>query len=290
MLILLIKLELFDDDEPSRRPRDPPDPKASRRIEAIRQDPRYKEHGGFLMDIEEHERFVDKQREAFTDGFFFDGTVADYDSETMEDPFANGYLTEDELWFPENYEPTPHVPGHVKDMIYFLYMKRNWSIQQLASKFRMKTARVSVIINLKRTEPEAIAKGQHTEELDALLTEMYASKQHRTPKVDDPDSIDEGVHVMMLTDDQLPEDVVPVRPLRGDHVRMNHELPDLARPEKSKRKYKCKFVVKDISGSSNNKRRLCVRDFDGSIRPNTEREGLYRTWANKHWVRTLYLY
>ena len=70
----------------------------------IRNDPLNKKWGG-MIDILEHDAYCNKVREADAEGFFFDGTVAPGESDCDDDPFANGYLTEDEIHFPEDYKP-----------------------------------------------------------------------------------------------------------------------------------------------------------------------------------------
>ena len=50
-------------------------------------------------------------READPDGFFFDHTLAEGESDCEEDPFSNGYLTEDEIVFDEDYVPAYVVAG-----------------------------------------------------------------------------------------------------------------------------------------------------------------------------------
>lgn len=70
----------------------------------LREDPMHKKWGGFI-DILEHDAYCNKVREANPDGFLFDHTVAPGESDCEEDPFANGYLTEDEIMFPEGYTP-----------------------------------------------------------------------------------------------------------------------------------------------------------------------------------------
>ena len=58
-----------------------------------------------MIDILEHDKYCNKIREADPDGFFFDHTMAQGESDCDEDPFSNGYLTEDEMVFDENYKP-----------------------------------------------------------------------------------------------------------------------------------------------------------------------------------------
>ncbi len=50
-------------------------------------------------------------READPDGFFFDHTLAEGESDCEEDPFSNGYLTEDEIVFDEDYVPAYVLAG-----------------------------------------------------------------------------------------------------------------------------------------------------------------------------------
>ena len=53
-----------------------------------------------MVDIIEHSAYCDGQREEDDDGFFFDNTRPEYDSDCDGDPFSNGYLTEDEYELP----------------------------------------------------------------------------------------------------------------------------------------------------------------------------------------------
>jgi hypothetical protein len=290
-----------------RVPRPPPDPRAPRTISAVREDDMHKEWGG-MIDVLEHEAYCDRVREAMTDGFFFDFTVAPHDSDHDEDPFLNGYLTEDELWFDKDYEPRPHVPDRVKGHLFYLYSERKWSIRQLANRFGMRPERVSMIINMKKTQPALEEAGCADPEVDGLMTEMYATRSHRRvgggdgpdaargttadslpvpqakDRIDPAEDFDMGVHVALLRDDQMPDDVVPRLPMRGNIVRLKHMPPRVATPGKEERGVKSKFATVDISGRPNAGKRCVVRDWDGSIRPSTRREDLYRTHVSRHWT------
>lgn len=102
-----------------------------------------------LVDILEHAAYCDGQREEHPEGFFFDNTRPAYDSDCDGDPFAASYLTEDEIEFPEEYAPSPYIPGRVMDAMWYLYTVKGWPIARIADKYALQTARVSAILNLK---------------------------------------------------------------------------------------------------------------------------------------------
>lgn len=115
------------------------DPSAPRRQEGIRSDPANAEWGG-MIDLLEHAAYCDGQREENEDGFFFDMTIADYDSDCEGDPFAANYLTEDEYEFSEEYVPSAYTPARIHDQIYFLHAVRGYSIPRLCTKYRLSCA------------------------------------------------------------------------------------------------------------------------------------------------------
>ena len=102
-----------------------------------------------LVDVLEHSAYCDGQREEDEEGFFFDNTRAEYDSDADADPFANNYLTEDEIEFSEDYVPAPYVPGRVMDAIWHAFSVKKVPIGRLVSDFGLPTHRISAIINLK---------------------------------------------------------------------------------------------------------------------------------------------
>ena len=126
-----------------------------------------------MIDVLEHAAYCDGQREEDPDGFFFDLSLADYDSDCEGDPFANGYLSEDEYEFPENYTPEPHVSAKVADQVYFLYETRGLPVSALCAKFKLSSERVSAIIHLKRSEPAFIASGRKEAGLESLVGPLY---------------------------------------------------------------------------------------------------------------------
>ena len=99
------------------------DPAADRKQPGIRADPGNAEWGG-MIDLLEHAAYCDGQREEDEDGFFFDMTRPEYDSECDGDPFSACYLTEDEFEFPAEYVPSGYVPARINDQIYFLHAVR----------------------------------------------------------------------------------------------------------------------------------------------------------------------
>ena len=217
------------------------------------------------------------------DGFFFDLSVADYDSDCDGDPFANGYLTEDEMEWPEDYKPDPPVPRRVVDQIYFLSTVRGYPVQRLATKYRISTERVCAIISLKRSEPEMIATGRYDPAADELLQQLYYGAAAKTSDNWAPD-YDLGVNFNIMQDDQMPDDVYPVRRRGGNVLREGHKLPKLPTPPRAQRPLKSKFVFRDVSGSSSSRNNTYVMSgWDGTRRPATNTESLYRSWQNRHW-------
>jgi hypothetical protein len=138
----------FGPEEEMRQGRPFLDPSAPRRVDAIRGDPMHAKYGG-LVDILEHAAYCDGQREEHPEGFFFDNTRPEYDSDCDGDPFAASYLTEDEIEFPDNYTPSPYIPGRVMDAMWYLYTAKRWPIGRIADKYALSTARVSALLNLK---------------------------------------------------------------------------------------------------------------------------------------------
>lgn len=278
------------------------DPRAPRRQESIRSDPVHSEWGG-LIDILEHNAYCDGQREEDPDGFFFDQTRPEYDSDCDGDPFSNGYLTEDELEFNDEYQVQPYIPARVYDQIYFLYSVRGYSIKQLCSKYRLGSERVSAIIHLKQTEPEMVATGRFTTKLDAAMCDLYGTNVHfaAKPKLPGADNtaaanasetaenwkpdFDQGVGYNLLQDDQMPDDVMPIRRTVGNVLRVGHHLPRIPPPAKAARLHDSKFVFRDISGkraAKPSRGGLIVSDYDGSIRMPTPTEVTYRSWQPRH--------
>lgn len=130
---------------------------------------------GGMIDILEHAAYCDGQREEDPDGFFFDNTRPEYDSDCDGDPFSNGYLTEDEYEFPEEYAPQPYIPGRVGDAIYAQW-RGGVPLPELCRRFALPSARVTAIINLKTTEPGMKAAGMYDERLDAQLEDLYKGR------------------------------------------------------------------------------------------------------------------
>lgn len=261
------------------------DASASRTQEGIRADPNNKNWGG-LIDILEHSAYCDGQREEDEDGFFFDLTTPEYDSDCDGDPFSAGYLTEDEYEFPDSYTPSPFLPRRIVDQIYFLYQVRNIPISSLCSKYKMSSERICAIIKIKRSEPEMIATKRYQTVLDDLVQEIYrGGVRDSAEKQDFKPDFDMGVNFHVMRDDQMPDDCYPVIRTQGNIMRQALTLPKLPPPERAARKHASKFVFKDVSGRSDNLRHdrpLTVSDYDGSIRPATNQEALYRSWATRN--------
>ena len=267
------------------------DPRAPRRQEVIRTDPKNAKWG-VMIDILEHAAYCDGQREEDPDGFFFDLSTPDYDSDCDGDPFSNGYLTEDEMEWPEEYAPAPPVPGRVMDQVYFLYTAHKVPIPRLAVKYGMSTERVSALINLKRSEPEMIASDRYNPKADELLQQLYRGKSGGTSARGDnwAPHFDVGVSFNVMPDDQVPDEAYPVRRLAGTKLRVGHTLPRLPWPpagDRKERKHKAKFVFTDVSGGRTNSkqygRAMLVSDWSGAIRPASNVEALYRSNETRYW-------
>jgi hypothetical protein len=218
------------------------DPRAPRRQEAIRSDPKHAAWGG-MIDILEHNAYQDAQREEDADGWFFDGTKAEYDrcgsgrlagwrglrgcgdatrpttpppplpiarcSDAEGDPFANGYLTEDEMEFTPEYAPATYTPARVADQVAYLHTVRGYTVQRLAAKFGVTSERVSAMLLLKRLEPRMRATGRHSLKIDAAMQDLYGDRFAKTAAIPSdgdasgPGPFDQGVDVTMLKDDQV---------------------------------------------------------------------------------------
>ena len=313
-----------------------PDPKADRRIPEIRNHPIH-QHWGGLMDIMEHDIYVARVRSSMgippgegkledylktdeaeeegdegeegselaappspeePDVFGFDATAADDNAIDEDHPLLlGGHVTEDEYYFDEEFEPKAHIPDRLRDHIYFLYTVKGWTQERISTKYRIRKARVSAIINFKRTEPEFLKQGMSAPLLDDLMSEMYggrfqdltltgadATPQDETADVDEERNTDQGVQVEMLQDDMDPEDVVPQLPFEVPAVRLNHGLRKVAMPPKSERVMASRYSVTDISGRANSRRPIRLVDWDGSVRPATMKEELYRSDVPRYWI------
>ena len=216
------------------------------------------------------------------------------------DPFANGYLTEDEIEFPDDYTPAPYVPDRAAAAIFFLYSARGASVAQLAARFRLPSERVCAIIMIKRREPEMVATGRVNADVDRLLRELYGSKfapgarslaaaDAGAAALDEArgaGAFDRGVRYTLLRDDQLPDDVMPVRRAVGNVLRQRHALPVRPPPPPAARAHGSKFAFKDISGRATDRTRprtVIISDFDGAVRGATNAEALYRSWQARVW-------
>eukprot|EP01138_Halocafeteria_seosinensis_P000485 gb/GECG01000499.1/.p1 GENE.gb/GECG01000499.1/~~gb/GECG01000499.1/.p1 ORF type:complete len:506 (+),score=75.31 gb/GECG01000499.1/:1-1518(+) len=273
-------------DPPYRQPRPhmaPAQDPSEKHIPALREHPMSKQWGG-LIDIIEHETYMSKLGDADSGGGFHDFAMAPYDSESLEDPFYNNFLTEDEYVWPSDYEPQPYIPDSVRQQIYFLWSSKGWSIPKLGSKFKMRTERVSFIINLKRTEPECIEEGKYADELDDAMTQMYGREYDFGDKDYQSEDDDIGLNVNVLKDSQLPDDVVPKMPWKGNVLKTGTHLPPVELPPKEERTCKHRFAFKDISSGESmdskfvpfSKKHLVV-DHDGTRRVSTKKEDLYRS-------------
>jgi hypothetical protein len=269
------------------------DPKATRHLEAVRSDPNNTPWGG-MVDIIEHSAYCDGQREEDDDGFFFDNTRPEYDSDCDGDPFSNGYLTEDEYELPESYKPAPYIPGRIMDQLYFLHMRspQQWPLARLSSHFGISPERASAMINLKSTEGIHKSAGMYDERLDQQMEDLYRSR-FGSRRHSEIESIgrkgDLGVKYDILQDDQTPDDAMPVRKMRSSAggLRVGHSLSKIPPPPLEGRVHGVKLFFRDISGSKtdDSKRNpVLTSDYDGSVRYASNIETLYRSWGRRRWM------
>ena len=269
------------------------DPKATRHLEAVRSDPNNSPWGG-MVDIIEHSAYCDGQREEDDDGFFFDNTRPEYDSDCDGDPFSNGYLTEDEYELPESYKPSPYIPGRIMDQMFFLHTRnpQQWPLARLSSHFGVSPERASAMINLKSTEGIHKAAGMYDERLDQQMEDLYRSRfgSRRHSELESGGKKgDLGVKYDILQDDQTPEDALPVRKMRSSAggLRIGHALARISPPPLEGRVHGVKLFFRDISGSKtdDSKRNpILASDYDGSVRYASNMETLYRSWGKRRWM------
>jgi len=105
-----------------------------RHFKPIRENTENKEFG-VMMDVLEHDYWCDKERENMPGGWPIPyNPTADEVQEAvsmndeqvqagqgevqLDDPWVNGYLTEDEIMFGEDYKPQPYMPDTVKQQMY----------------------------------------------------------------------------------------------------------------------------------------------------------------------------
>lgn len=296
-----------EDDPPFRQPRPflkPIKNLKDRQIPALREHAASKAWGG-LIDIIEHDMYHQKIADGDSGGAFHDFQVAPYDSECPETPFYNSYLTEDEFTDTGDYldgddgeldslqddagaRSPRFIPDRVRNAMYFLWSERGWGLPDIARRFKVSTARASFIINLKRTEPECIAQGTYSEDMDKAieaLADITADYDQGSRDPEYPEDMDAGLNVAFLKDAQLPDDVVPVKPWRGNALRLGLYIPPAdAAPPKSERRHKHPFAIKDISPGQGTEIRLLpyafrhrVVDYDGTVRQASQVEEIRRT-------------
>lgn len=269
------------------------DPRAPRRQEYVRNDEKHKKWGASI-DWIEHSIYCNAQREEDPDGFFFDKSIPEYDTDCDGDPFSNGYLTEDEIEFPDEYEPAPYIPDRIATQVYFLYSARGYTIRQLSVRYRLSSEKICAMIQVKHRRPEMVAtKRIAPPALEIMLQRLhapfmppnrFAPAENGGPEGQD---LDMGVRYTLLQDDQLPDDVTPRRRLTGGVFRTRHGLRKVTPPPKSARTLDSKFVFKNISGRVRDRvphrGPMIISDFDGAVRPATNMEALYRSWEGRHW-------
>lgn len=265
------------------------DPKSSRMLEVVRNDPNNQLWGG-MIDIIEHAAYCDGQREEDADGFFFDNTRPEYDSDCDGDPFSNGYLTEDEYELTENYKPMPYIPGRIMDQIYYLHTIKSWSIGRLSEKYSLAPERVSAIINLKTTEPQMKAIGAYDEKLDQQLSDLYAGRFGSRRKTDiGSNNTDIGGPTVILPDNMDPDEALPKHPRAHQlgTLKLGNRLSVKPVPMKKERTHGSKFIFLDTSGRGKigmGRNPSVTATWDGRVKFSTNEEVLYRSWTPRYWT------
>ena len=210
------------DESSTRSRRNRPGERLYRHYPAIRKDPAHEEFG-MMKDILEHDYWCDREREAQPGGWPLPFSPTDEEVQAMvaqndaqiqagqgevllDDPWINGYLTEDEIMFHEEYKPAPYLPDKVKQQMYYLYTEEGWDIKRLSQRFGVRTERVSMVLHMKRTEPDLEATGRSHDRVDEIFTQLYSGRFQ--DYVEEGESNDQGLNIAMLKDDQ-------VRPARG---------------------------------------------------------------------------
>jgi len=264
------------------------DPKSPRMLEVVRNDPNNQLWGG-MIDIIEHAAYCDGQREEDADGFFFDNTRPEYDSDCDGDPFSNGYLTEDEYELPESYKPMPYIPGRIMDQIYYLHTVKQWSIGRLSEKYSVVPERVSALINLKANEPQMKAVGAYDEKLDQQLSDLYAGRFGSRRKTDiGHTDFDIGGPTVILQDNMEPDEVLPKHPRANQlgTLKMGQRLQVKPFPKKSERTHGSKFIFLDTSGRGKHgmgRNPSITSTWDGKVQYSNNEEVLYRSWTPRYW-------
>ena len=260
-----------------------------RQIPALREHPIAKKAGA-VIDLIEHEVYSERIGDGDSGGGFHDFTFAPWDDNTMEDPFYNGAITEDEYEYPSDHEQFVYVPQKVRRQIYYLWAKQGWDLPALGQKFKMRTERVSMIINMARSDAASEAAGLVTPELDKAMTMMFARGQERVDEDYVPDH-GHGLHGTLVKDAQLPEDAVPVMPWRGNVLKTGGHMPVPELPPKEERTFKSRLAIRDISAGGKADPGLApfatksrVFDYDGVRRPSTKLEDLFRAARPRKWV------
>ena len=82
---------------------------------------------------------------------------------------------------------------------------------------------------------------------------------------------------------QLPDDVLPKWEVPANTSKLHWRLPAVPVPPREERTFKAKYVFKDINVATGDGDALRVVDYDGSVRPASEREAASRTWRMQRW-------
>jgi hypothetical protein len=266
------------------------DPKASRKLDAVRQDPKHEQWGG-MVDVIEHAAYCDGQREEDPDGFFFDNTRPEYDSDCDGDPFSNGYLTEDEYEFPEEYKPTPYIPARIMDQAHFLHTAKGWSLARLAAKYSVAPDRLSALINFKATEAPYKAAGAYDERIDQQMEDLYRGRFGARAGTDyGRVDWETGPRAALLPDSRTPDEAMPRHPRAGNmgKLRIGSIPSPVAPPARADRALKSKFVIRDVSGVRGRRAEgvnpALTSDYSGALRLASNKEVLHRSWTPRYWA------
>lgn len=274
---------------PFRQPRPPlpviRNPK-DRQVPSIRNDPALAK-APMLIDVLEHEAYLNRFRDEESGGGFMDMEIAEFDEQCDEDAFYNEFVSEDDYFYPSDWEDPPHISDRVRQHMYYLWAYKHMNIPDIASRFGIRTERVSGIIALKHTEPAAVRQGMYSPRLEAAVTKFHGEGLPIADHLLRPDH-DLGVNVDLLRDTQLPDDVVPKMAWRGNALRLG-AVPDEAElPPTDERRFRHRFAFKNISGGDRGldavRTHFLVVDFDGTRRGATRMEDFRRSGRPRRYL------
>jgi len=84
---------------------------------------------------------------------------------------------------------------------YYLFCHEGWDVKRLSQRFGVRSERVAVILNMKRTEEDMKATGRYDDRVDELFSKMYSGRFDAF--VEKGLSNDQGINLAVLKDEQV---------------------------------------------------------------------------------------